>query len=174
MSPASDHRALLTDSGRPDTTGRHRIVDAAPGRALDLIAEIAATVCGTPMAIVSIVDADRVRFVAARGLGDIRQVAAVPGLCASALGADGLYLITDATTDPRARNHPLVRGGPGVRFYAGAPIVAADGRRLGVVAALDIGPRQLTETQTTVLTQLAELVLDHLPRVIPRQPATRA
>jgi len=59
-----------------------------------------------------------------------------------------------------------------VRFYAGAPIIAAGGHRLGVVAALDTGPRQLTETQTTVLTQLAALVADHLrTRLIPRQPA---
>jgi GAF domain-containing protein len=175
VSPASGHRrSLLTDPGRLDAVRRHRVLDTAPGRALDLIAEIAATVCGTPMATVSFVDADRVWFVAARGLGEIRQVAAEPGLCASALGADGVYLVTDAATDPRARNHPLVSGAPGVRFYAGAPIVAADGHRLGVVAALDIGPRQLTETQTTVLTQLAELVVDRLPRAIPRQPAARS
>ena len=173
MSPAGDHRrSLLTDPARLEAVGRHRILDSAPGRALDLIAEIAATVCGTPMAAVSIVDADRVWFVASRGLGEIRQVSAEPGLCASALAADGIYLVTDAATDPRARDHPLVRGEPGVRFYAGAPIIAADGHRLGVVAALDTGPRQLTETQTTVLTQLAALVVDHLrTRLIPRQPA---
>ena len=172
MTPASDHRrSLLTDPGRLDAVRRHRILDTAPGPALDLIAEIAATVCGTPMAIVSIVDADRVWFVAARGLGEIRQVAAEPGLCVSALAAEDFYLVTDAATDPRARNHPLVSDGPGVRFYAGAPIIAADGHRLGVVAALDTGPRQLTETQTTVLAQLAALVVEHLPRAIPRQPA---
>ena len=181
MSPASDHRrSLLTDPGRLDAVRRHRILDTAPGPALDLIAEIAATVCGTPMATVSIIDADRVWFVAARGLGEIRQVAAEPGLCVSALAADGCYLVTDAAADPRTRNHPLVSDGPGVRFYAGAPIIAAGGHRLGVVAALDTGPRQLTETQTTVLTQLAALVVEHLrarleePRAIPRQPATRA
>jgi len=173
VSPASDHRrSLLTDPGRLDSVRRHRILDTAPGPALDLIAEIAATVCGTPMAAVSIVDADRVWFVAGRGLGELRQASADPGLCASALGAEGVYLVTDAATDPRARDHPLVRGGPGVRFYAGAPIIAAGGHRLGVVAALDTGPRQLTETQTTVLTQLAALVADQLrTRLIPRQPA---
>lgn len=173
MSPASDHRrTLLTDPGRLDAVRRHRILDTAPGRALDLIAEIAATVCGTPMATVGIVDATRVWFVAARGLGEIREAPADPGLCTSALAAEGVYLVTDAAKDPRAWNHPLVSDGPGVRFYAGAPIIAADGHRLGVVAALDTGPRQLTETQTTVLTQLAALVVEHLPRPIPRQPAT--
>ena len=181
MSPAGEHRrSLLTDPARLEALGRHRILDSAPGHALDLIAEIAATVCGTPMAAVSIVDADRVWFVAGRGLGEIRQASADPGLCASALGAEGVYLVTDAATDPRARDHPLVRGGPGVRFYAGAPIIAAGGHRLGVVAVLDIGPRQLTETQTTVLSQLAALVAEHLrtrteeSRAIPRQPASRA
>ena len=93
MTPASDHRrSLLTDPGRLDAVRRHRILDTAPGPALDLIAEIAATVCGTPMAIVSIVDADRVWFVAARGLGEIRQVAAEPGLCVSALSAEDFSL----------------------------------------------------------------------------------
>jgi len=180
VSPASDHcRSLLTDPGRLDAVRRHRILDTAPSPALDLIAQIAATVCGTPMATVSIVDADRVWFVAARGLGEIRQVAAEPGLCVSALADDGLYLVTDAATDPRARNHPLVAD-PGVRFYAAAPIIAAGGHRLGVVAALDTGPRQLTEPQTTVLTQLAAQVAEHLrtrpeeSRAIPRQPASRA
>jgi GAF domain-containing protein len=180
VSPASDHRrSLLTDPGRLDAIRRHRVLDTASGPALDLIAEMAATVCGTPMAAVGIVDADRVWFVAARGLGEIRQVPADPSLCASALASDGLYLVTDAAADPRTSNHPLVGGGPGVRFFAGAPIVTADGHRLGVVAALDTGPRQLTETQTTVLTQLAALVVEHMrsrheePRAIPRQPATR-
>ncbi|MFF5289169.1 GAF domain-containing protein [Paractinoplanes globisporus] len=184
MSPASGQsRTLLTDPGRLEAVRRYRQAGAASGAALDLIAEIAATVCGTPMAAVSMIGADRVWFLAARGLPGLRQIPTEPGLCASALVAEGIHLVTVAADDPRTKNHPLVRLEQGVRFYAGAPIIDPDGHRLGFVAALDTGPRQLTETQTGVLTQLAALVVEHL-RVrldaapgatpagsIPRQPA---
>ena len=99
VSISTDSIAARTDPARLAALRRYEILDAPTDGQFDTIAAAAATVCGTPIATVSIVDADRVWFVAARGLGEIRQVAAEPGLCVSALAADGCYLVTDASKE---------------------------------------------------------------------------
>jgi GAF domain-containing protein len=141
---------------------RYEILDAPPDGTFDDIAEVAATVCGTPIATVTVVDADRVWFAAARGLPGVTEVGTQPGLCASAYLADGPYVVNDALVDPRTLDHPLVRGELGLRFYAAAPIITDDKFRLGTVNVIDFLPRQLTDNQTAVLTGLAGLVAKHL------------
>ena len=151
-----------TDAARIAAVRRYEILDAPTDGAFDEVAEAAATVCGTPIATVSIVDNDRVWFAACHGLEGVSEVGTEPGLCASAFMADGPYVVNDAAVDPRTLDHPLVRGQLGLRFYAAAPIVTADGFRLGTVTALDQVPRELTGTQTRTLSLLAAVVARHL------------
>jgi GAF domain-containing protein len=141
---------------------RYEILDAPPDGAFDRIAHIAAAVAGTPIATVTIVDEDRVWFAATEGLSGVREIGAEPGLCASAVLQDGPYVVGDAAADPRTMHHPLVRGELGLRFYAAAPIVSADGHRLGTVNVIDREPRALSDAQTAVLTDLAAVVMDQL------------
>ena len=131
---------------------RYEILDAPTDGQFDTIA----AACGTPIATVSIVDADRVWLAAAKGLDGVAQVGTEPGLCASAFCADGPYVVNDAVADPRTVDHPLVRGELGLRFYAAAPIVTADGHHLGTVTAIDATPRQLARDTPTRLSRCAQ------------------
>ena len=156
--------ALPGERERLAAVRRYRILDTPPDGAFDTIASLAARSCGTPMATVGIVDRDRVWFKAVRGLPGVSQIARGPGLCASAILRDTPYVVTDAHTDPAAAANPLVRGEPGVRFYAAAPITTADGHRLGTVSVLDTRPRDATEEQLDILSDLAALVAQELER----------
>lgn len=167
-------RTALTDPARLAAVRRYEILDAPTDGQFDTIAAAAAAVCGTPIATVSIVDADRVWFAAAKGLDGVAQVGTEPGLCASAFCADGPYVVNDAVTDPRTLDHPLVRGELGLRFYAAAPIVTTDGHHLGTVTAIDAMPRESTEAQSTVLGHLADQVAQHLELRLATIKAVRA
>ncbi|MEU6829897.1 GAF domain-containing protein [Nocardia beijingensis] len=167
-------RTALTDPARLAAVRRYEILDAPTDGQFDTIAATAAAVCGTPISTVSIVDADRVWFAAAKGLDGVAQVGTEPGLCASAFCAEGPYVVNDAVTDPRTLDHPLVRGELGLRFYAAAPIVTADGHHLGTVTAIDAMPRELSEVQRTVLGYLADQVAQHLELRLATIEAVRA
>ncbi|MGX6603241.1 GAF domain-containing protein [Micromonosporaceae bacterium Da 78-11] len=174
MSITTDPTAARTDPARLAAVRRYEILDAPTDGQFDTIAAAAAAVCGTPIATVSIVDADRVWFAATKGLDGVAQVGTEPVLCASAFCADGPYVVTDATIDPRTLDHPLVRGELGLRFYAAAPIITTDGHHLGTVTAIDAMPRELTEAQTAVLGHLADQVAQHLELRLATLTAVRA
>jgi sigma-B regulation protein RsbU (phosphoserine phosphatase) len=141
---------------------RYNLVDQPQEDAYDRIAFVAATIFDTPIASVSLVEKDRIWLAACEGLAGIRQIGPEPGLCASAIAQDAVYIVNDAATDPRTRNHPLVTGGLGLRFYAGAPIRTHDGYRLGTVNVIDNRPRQTTPRQVKALEHLAAVVADEL------------
>ncbi|WP_440068737.1 GAF domain-containing protein [Streptosporangium sp. OZ121] len=162
------------ETGRLAALRRYEILGASPDGTFDQIAELAATVFDAPIATVGVVDTDRVWFAAAHGLDGMEQVGVEPGLCASAVLADGPYVVNDAAVDPRTLDHPLVRGELGLRFYAAAPIVTAEGHRLGTVNVIDRRPREVTATQTAVLTGLAALVARHLDLRLAAVHAVRA
>jgi GAF domain-containing protein len=174
VSIATDRITALTDPARLAAVRRYEILDAPTDGQFDTIAAAAAALCGTPIATVSIVDADRVWFAAAKGLDGVTQVGTEPGLCASAFCADGPYVVDDAAIDPRTLQHPLVRGDLGLRFYAAAPIITTDGHHLGTVTAIDAMPCELTDGQRTVLGHLADQVAQHLELRLATLTAVRA
>ncbi|HST82997.1 MAG TPA: GAF domain-containing protein [Kineosporiaceae bacterium] len=142
---------------------RYAGVEPPTDGSFDLIAEMAAMIFETPMATVSVVDTDRVWFLATQGLDGVTEIGAEPGLCASAILGAGPYVVNDAAVDPRTLDHPLVRGELGLRFYAAAPIVTVEGHALGTVNVLDRKRhRRVTQTQTTVLSHLAATVAQML------------
>ncbi len=162
------------ETGRLAALRRYEVLGASPDGTFDQIAKLAATVFDAPIATVSVVDTDRVWFAATHGLDGMEQVGVEPGLCASAVLADGPYVVKDAAADPRTLDHPLVRGELGLRFYAAAPIVTAEGHRLGTVNVIDRRPREVTAAQTAVLTGLAALVARHLDLRLATIHAVRA
>lgn len=142
---------------------RYELVDQPIEEAYQRIAFIARMVFNTPIATVSMVERDRVWLAACEGLsGGVREVGKEPGLCASVITQDKVYLVKDALTDPRTLEHPLVRGQLGLRFYAAAPIRTHDGYRLGTVNVIDARPREATEQQLKALEYLAAMVSDEL------------
>jgi GAF domain-containing protein len=125
-----------------------------------------------PIAIVTIVDHDRIWFKSAEGLDGVEQIGRDPGLCASAILSDEAWVIEDAKVDPRTLANPLVAGEFGLRFYAGSPLRTSDGHNLGTLCVIDKEPRELTEEQIRMLDDLAALVVDELElRLAARQQA---
>lgn len=140
---------------------RYDILDTPPDGAFDRIAALAARLLNVPIAIVSVVDTDRIWFKSHHGL-DVSEIGRDPGLCSSAILGSQPWLVTDAEHDPRTLSNPLVAGDFGLRFYAGAPLTTHDGHNLGTLCAIDLIPRPISEHETAILTDLAALVMDEL------------
>jgi sigma-B regulation protein RsbU (phosphoserine phosphatase) len=154
-------RGGLGDVRRLAAVMRSLALHGNPDPALDRICALAARTFQVPMATVGFVGEDRVWVYGRHGV-DYVEASARPGLCASAVLAPDVYLVTDATRHPLASRHPLVRGAPGVRFYAGAPITTADGFPVGTVAVMDTRPRQAGPDELATLRDLAAMVSGEL------------
>lgn len=159
---APQQRLSSKEPKRIKAVARYNILDTPPDGAFDRVAAIAAKLFAVPMATVSIVDTDRVWFKASLGLPGVRQVTRDQGLCASVILESGPYVVSNAKSDPRTAGHPLVTGEPGLQFYAAAPIITADGHRLGTVAVMDSEPHEATLDQLRMLEDLAAVVMDQL------------
>jgi sigma-B regulation protein RsbU (phosphoserine phosphatase) len=140
---------------------RYDILDTPPDGAFDRIAALASRLLSAPIAIVSIVDTDRIWFKSHHGL-DVTEIGRDPGLCASAILGEGPWIVTDAAHDPRTLANPLVAGDFGLRFYAGVPLTTHDGFNLGTLCVIDTEPRSISDAGAEILGDLAALVVDEL------------
>lgn len=141
---------------------RYDVLDTPPDGAFDRVTRLASTLLDMPIAIVSIVDTDRIWFKSAHGLDGVQEIGRDPGLCASAILSDDPYVVGDAEVDPRTLANPLVAGDFGLRFYAGAPLTTRDGFNLGTLCVIDRQPRQLPPNAEQLLADLASIVVDEL------------
>ena len=114
-----------------------------------------------PVAIVSVVDHDRIWFKAHHGT-DVTEIGRDPGLCASAILQDDAWIVENATTDPRTLANPLVAGEFGLEFYAGVPLRTPDGYNLGTFCILDRKAREFSDEDTRMLEDLAAIVMNDL------------
>lgn len=134
-------------------------LDKPPQAMFDQVVQVASLLCGTPIGLVSLVDRDRVCFLARAGV-DLDQVPNADSLCTHAiLTPQKMLEVRDASCDPRFAHSPLVTGPPGVRFYAGVPLVSAEGEAIGSLCVIDRQPRTLNESQRVALTALAEITM---------------
>lgn len=140
---------------------RYGILDTPPDGSFDRITRLAAMLYNVPIAIISLVDTERIWFKSAHGLG-VQQINRDPGLCASAILSDEVYVVENAATDPRTLTNPLVAGEFGLRFYAAAPLQTEDQCNLGTLCIIDKTPRTLTEKEEKILKELAEIVMDEM------------
>ena len=133
------------------------ILDTEPEPAFTEIAELARQLCGTPIALVSLVDADRQWFKARVGLAAAETPRAA-SMCAHAVFSGQPLLISDTHADERFVDNPLVTGDPFIRFYAGVPLVLADGSAVGTLCVIDRVARSLSAAQFDALAMLARQV----------------
>lgn len=140
---------------------RYDILDTPPDGAFDRITRIAARFFDVPIAIVSIVDHDRIWFKSRYGLA-AEEIPRSPGLCASAILDNKPWVLTDAKVDPRSLTNPLVAGDFGLRFYAGVPLRTCDGFNLGTLCVIDREPRQVRDDELATLSDLGAIVMDEL------------
>ena len=137
-----------------------KILDTSPEPELDDLTSLVAFVCGTPMAVVSLVDSDRQWFKSRYGIDETetpRQIS----FCQHAILQRGLFVVPDAAQDERFRDSPLVLDGPRIRFYAGVPLLDDDGHALGTLCTMDRVPRELTQRQQEALLMLARQASAH-------------
>jgi len=148
-----------------DTTGSdrrfaaihdYRLIEVIGDNAQDDLARLAAEICETPVALVTLLAADRQWFVASVGT-DLRGTSLDDAICVHALDADDMLVIPDLSTDPRTCDSGIVTGEPHVRFYAGVPLRIADGVAVGTLCVIDVVPRPqgLSGTQRDMLLRLA-------------------
>jgi anti-sigma regulatory factor (Ser/Thr protein kinase) len=152
---------IANEAGRLNALRQYRILDTDPEQAFDDLTLIASQICGTPIALISLVDEDRQWFKSRVGL-EARETSRSVSFCAHAIRQQGVFSVADALNDARFRDNPLVQGDPHIRFYAGAPITTQDGFALGTLCVIDYVPRKLTDDQNHALQALERQVAAQL------------
>lgn len=149
------------ETARMEAVRRYDVLDTPPDGAFDRITAIAARIFNVPIAIISIVDHDRIWFKSHHGL-PVQQIDREAGLCASAILNHEPYILEDASKDVRSLTNPLVAGDFGLRFYAGVPLHTHDGHNLGTLCVIDKEVRPVSARQIEDLRDLASLVMDQM------------
>ncbi len=152
--------ALTTSSeaARMAALNRYAILDSEPEQSFDDLVTLAAHICQTPMAMLSLVDDHRQWFKSRLGV-QVRETPREVSICAHAIQQGDLFVVPDTLQDARFRESPLVTGEPHIRFYAGAPLVNEDGYALGTLCVVDREPRELDSAQKEAIQALGRLAL---------------
>lgn len=136
---------------------QYDVLDTVPEEVFDDLTDLAAHICEAPIALISLVDENRQWFKSRVGL-TTKETSRDVSFCAHAILQSGLFLIPDATKDPRFKDNPIVTGPPRIRFYAGVPLKSPDGFALGTLCVLDKQPKRLRPEQKRALLVLARHV----------------
>ncbi|MBI3414734.1 MAG: PAS domain S-box protein, partial [Verrucomicrobia bacterium] len=137
------------------------ILDSPPEPSFDDLTRLAAQICGTPIAVVTMIDAQRQWFKSRIGL-ELCETDRQISFCAHAILQPDLFEIEDATRDERFAGNPLVRGEPFIRFYAGMPLITPEGFAVGTLAVIDRVSRRLTAAQAEALRILGHQAITQL------------
>jgi anti-sigma regulatory factor (Ser/Thr protein kinase) len=152
---------VTNESERLEALRRYKILDTQPEQAFDDLTLIASQICGTPIALISLVDKDRQWFKSRIGT-DVQETSRSISFCAHAIQQEGIFTVPDAMNDARFRDNPVVKGDPHIRFYAGAPLTTREGHALGTLCVVDFVPRKLTPDQNNALRALERQVAAQL------------
>ena len=140
----------------------YEILDTSNDPMLDRLTEIAAMVCETPIALISLVDKERQWFKSAYGL-PVKETPRDVSVCAHAiLDPEKPFIVGDLSKDPRFATNPLVTGEPYIRFYAGIPLVDREKIPLGTFCVIDRKPKELSELQIAMLRKLSEVAINRI------------
>src|ERR1700756_4813982 len=145
------------ETARLQALRRYKILDTDPEEAFDDLTILASHICETPVAMISMIDSDRQWFKSKHWLKGGGKPPAV-SFCAIAIQQPDLFVVPDASKDPRFSSNPFVVSDPKIRFYAGAPFTSSDGHPLGTLCVVDMVPRELTPSQETALLALSRQV----------------
>ena len=151
--PANEQQRLATLRG-------YEILDTEPEAAFDDLTLLASYVCQTPVALISLIDADRQWFKSKIGVS-VTETSRDIAFCATAILQPDVFVVPDTSQDERFAENPLVVSEPKVRFYAGATLMT-DGQALGTLCVVDHVPRELSPEQLEALRALSRQVLAQL------------
>lgn len=153
--PASD------ETQRLQSLNSLKILDTPQEERFDRITKLAQRLLDVPVALFSLIDEDRIWFKSKQGL-ESTEIPRVGALCDHALQCETVFVVEDATNDVRFRDNPVVTEAPGVRFYAGCPVSAPNGLKLGTLCVLDTVPRQFSPEDIDMMQVLGQLIEDKL------------
>jgi diguanylate cyclase (GGDEF)-like protein len=149
------------ESARLSALRGYCVLDTGREARFDDLTCLAASICETPLSLVSLVDTNRLFFKSAHGM-DIREVPYPDFFCGHAIRQRDVFVVPDASLDPRFASHPLVVDQPRIRFYAGAPLVTPQDYALGTLCVADFVPRRLDSKQIETLRILARQAMCQL------------
>lgn len=133
------------------------VLDTPPEERFDRIVRFAAEELDAPIALISLIDENRQWFKSRFGL-DAEETARDISFCGHAIAQPELFIVGDAAQDERFADNPLVTGPPYIRFYAGVPVRAPSGARVGTLCVIDTRPRELGKVELAVMRALSQLV----------------
>ena len=158
----------MTEAARPPheterlaALHQYEILDTPPEQELDDLVHLAAYVCQAPIALISLVDSDRLWFKSKIGL-TATQTDRVIAFCSHTILGPDLLVVSDALADTRFADNPLVTGDPHIRSYCGAPLTTPEGHRIGTLSIIDHVPRELSPEQLETMRVLSHQVMEHL------------
>lgn len=138
------------------------ILDTEPDVIFDRLTQMAATLTGSPICLISLVDRNR-QWVKSHYGCDLKESPRDDSFCAhTILDQEKIMIVADAVKDPRFERNPFVTGDPHIRFYAGVPLHNGDGLPIGSFCVIDLKPRELTSDQLTAIQGLAQIAMDYL------------
>jgi len=140
---------------------QYAVLDTLPEQILDDLAALAAQICETPIALVSLVDENRQWFKARIGF-EMAETARNISFCSHALQRPDIFTVPDAMLDARFAQNPMVIGEPYIRFYAGVALTSPENTALGALCVMDKVPRTLIPAQKQALRVLGRQVMTHL------------
>ncbi|MBR8839329.1 MAG: PAS domain S-box protein [Stigonema ocellatum SAG 48.90 = DSM 106950] len=149
------------EAQRIDTLLQYKILDTPSEAAFDDLTRLASYICGTPIALISLVDAKRQWFKSKVGLEALETPRDV-AFCAYSILQPDVFIVPDATIDERFATNPLVTSDPNVRFYAGFSLTNSEGFVLGTLCVIDHVPRELTPEQVEALRVLGRQVMKQM------------
>ena len=133
---------------------QYNILDTLPEKEFDSLNRLAAYICDTPIALISLIDDKRQWFKSSIGL-NIAETPRDISFCSHALLQNDVFTVKNTLEDTRFQDNPLVMSEPNIRFYAGIPVESSDGYKLGTLCVIDIVPRELTDKQKDALKDLS-------------------
>jgi tetratricopeptide (TPR) repeat protein len=137
---------------------QYQILDTAPEKVFDDFTFLAAQICDTPVALISLLDGNRQWFKSKVGL-TVTETSRDVAFCAYSILQQKPLVVRNALADPRFATNPLVTSDPNIRFYAGAPLVTSEGFAIGTLCVIDLVPRDLSPKQVEGLRVLSEQVM---------------
>lgn len=160
---APDYPVPANEAQRLAALAQSGLMDSEDDAAFDRLTWLASHATGCPMALISLLSAQR-QWSKSRVGVDSHEMARSLAFCSHGLMQDEPFVVEDASTDPRFADNPMVTGAPFIRFYAGYPVRTADGLALGSLCVLDTEPRRLREREMRALRELALLASDEVQR----------